>query len=133
MSADYRKMGILLAVLVAVILVGALLSGTIGPGMMWPGMMGPGMMWGYGSAGTAPTAGGWTWGLGMAFGMLAMLAFWAALVIGIVLLVRWGTSRSSGGPDQMDAAEPLAILRRRYAAGEIDQPTYERMKQELVA
>jgi hypothetical protein len=61
---------------------------------------------------------------------LAMLAFWGALIVGGILLARWlldqwQTQRSQGSED------PLTILQRRYAAGEIDQATYARMKREL--
>jgi putative membrane protein len=105
-------------VLIVAALIAVVLSGTT----MGPGMMGPGMMWGYGSSGSV---GAW----GMALGMLAMLAFWVALIAGVVLLVRWAASLTAvAGTDA-----PLAILKRRYAAGEIDQPTYERMKAELAA
>jgi putative membrane protein len=64
----------------------------------------------------------------MGLGWLMMLAFWGALILGGVLLVRWiaGAQPSQGTPE-----EPLAILQRRYAAGEIDEETYRRMRREL--
>lgn len=67
----------------------------------------------------------------MAFGMLMRLAFWAALILGGVLLIRWAIGRPSQAMEQPRPADPLAILRRRYADGEIDQTTYQRMKREL--
>jgi putative membrane protein len=104
-------------------------SGMMAGGMMTPragGMMGPDL-----AGGAAPSgAGGWAWGLGMALGSLATLAFWGALIAGAVLVVRslGGAAGRGGGT----AAEtPLAILRRRYAAGEIDRATYERIRAEL--
>jgi len=120
MATDTRWLKPWLAVLGGAALVAAI----AGSFMMGPGMMGPGMMWGYGSAGTV---GGW----GMALGMLAMLAFWIALIAGVVLLVRWAVGQATAPNTATGTDAPLAILRRRYAAGEIDQPTYERMKQEL--
>jgi uncharacterized membrane protein len=45
------------------------------------------------------------------------------VVLGTVLLVGWTTTRD----------DALSILRRRYAAGEIDRETYERMLTELRA
>ena len=104
----------------------------MGPGFMGPGWMGPGMMWGYGNA-AANGVDGWRWGLGMALGWIGMVAFWAVIVVGAIVLVRWLGSgmRSTEGPSARD--EPLEILRRRYAAGEIDDATYERMKRELAA
>jgi putative membrane protein len=127
MRADDRGLRILLSALLAALLVGLLLSGSL----MGPGMMGRGMMWGSGPWASNPTVGGWTWGLSMALVMLVRLAFWGALLVGIVLLGRWLISRPTAPARATPGEEPLAILKRRYAAGEIDQPTYERMKQEL--
>jgi putative membrane protein len=109
-----------------VLLLGGLIAAGLSGAMAGPGMMGPGMMWGYGSSGTV---GAW----GMVLGMLAMLAFWIALIVGVVLLVRWAASQTAAPAASSEADEPLAILKRRYAAGEIDQPTYERMRDELAA
>jgi uncharacterized membrane protein len=104
---------IVLGVLALVMLLGPLVGG---------GMMGPGMMWDYGGPGVAIHGNGWAWGLGMGLAGLAMLAFWGALIVGGILLVRWLIdqlhARSGQGSD-----DPLAILRRHYAAGEIDQAT----------
>lgn len=126
---DLKPLALALAVLLAI----AVLGMGVGGAMMGPGVMGPGMMWGYGSpaSGTPPV--GWSWGLGMAVGWLAMLAFWGALIVGIALLVRWiiSSSRASGPPSREE--DPLTILRRRYASGEIDEPTYQRMRDELQA
>ncbi len=118
MTANNRGLLIVLGLAVVVILTGLLLAG---------GMMGPGMMWGYG----VPAHGnGWTWGLGMGLGWLAMLAFWGALIAGGVLLARWITDRPTG-ERRDDREDAIAILRRRYASGEIDRATYERMKEDL--
>lgn len=125
----HREFGIVLGVLVGLLILGILFSGALlGPGMTWG--MGPGMMGGYGGGNPTGAPGGWTGGVRMVFGLLAMLAFWGALIVGSVWLVRgvWGVPRGSGpGP----AEDPQTILRRRYAAGEIDQATYERMRREL--
>jgi putative membrane protein len=88
------------------------------------------MMGGYGLPGVAFHGNGWLWGLGMGLGGLVMLAFWGALIAGGILLVRWLLGHAHAGADR-GGEDPLAILRRRYAAGEIDQATYERMKREL--
>jgi putative membrane protein len=121
MKTNHRGLWIVLGVLVLVVLLSALLGG---------GVMGPGMMWGYGLPGTRFHGNGWLWGLGMGLGWLVMLAFWGALLVGGILLIRWlidqSHARSGHGSD-----DPLAILRRRYAAGEIDQATYERMMRDL--
>jgi len=127
MDTDDRGLKILLGALILIVLIGTMLAGTL----MGPGMMGPGMMWGYGNPGTAATAGGWGWGLTMAFGMLMMLAFWAALIAGAILLARWAIGQPRGASGAAAPEEPTDILRRRYAAGEIDQATYQQMKTEL--
>lgn len=119
MSQNNRGLLILLAVLVAVFLIGPLIGG---------GMMGPGMMWGYGPRGTPSGVGGWVWGLGIGLGWLSMLAFWGALIVGVVLLVRW-LGGTTGGSDRED--EALETLRRRYAVGEISHKEYQERRQVL--
>ena len=79
--------------------------------------MGPGMMgWGYGM--------GW-------FGMIFMAIFWIALIIGVILLIRWvWVSTGKGGrPGAEDS--PLDILKRRYARGEIKKEEFEQMKKDM--
>jgi putative membrane protein len=76
---------------------------------------------------------GW-WGIG-----LAMLFFWALVIVGVVLLVRWaGGSHRTGGagpvppaPGPPAAAPPdqaLRILGERFARGEIDEEEYRRRR-----
>ena len=127
MSADDRGPKIILGVLILVVLIGMLLGGA----MMGPGIVGPGMMWGIGGPDARPVVGGWAWGFVMAFGALMRLAFWAALILGAVLLVRWAIGRPSQVMGQPRSDDALEILRRRYEAGEIDEATYQRMKREL--
>jgi putative membrane protein len=59
-----------------------------------------------------------------------MLAFFGALIVGVVLLVRWmggANSRSEGEPE--DPA--LETLRHRYASGEISKEEYEERRNVL--
>ncbi|MGW4875039.1 SHOCT domain-containing protein [Streptomyces sp. NPDC004262] len=57
---------------------------------------------------------------------------WAAVVIGVVTVLRRTAWRGRGGPWRpMDAGRPaadspLAVLGRRFAAGEIDEDEYWR-------
>lgn len=68
-------------------------------------------------------------GFGMVFGGIFWLLILALVVYGIFWLVRQAGSQSQS---QLPAGEtPLAILQRRYAAGEIDQPQYETIKSQL--
>ena len=97
-----------------------------GPGGMMGGfgpmMGGQEMMGGYGAPG-AP-AGGLAWGLPMMLGWLAALAFLAALIVGVVLLLRWLQS-TNGVSEGVSGDSALEILKRRYIAGEIDEKEYE--------
>lgn len=74
------------------------------------------------------------WGNGwMGFGgLLLMFLFWGLAIFGFVALVRWSVSRSDR-PGVSGEPSALEILQRRYASGEIDEQTYQRMKAELEA
>lgn len=74
----------------------------------WP-MMGGGGAW------------GWGW---MLLGTLTMLLFWG----GLAVLVVWAVRQFAGGRRPNGALE---VLRERYARGEIDAETYQRMRREL--
>ncbi len=54
--------------------------------------------------------------------------FWILVIAGVVLIVRW----LIGGAEKTPASESLLdILKKRYARGEIDRETFERMKKDL--
>ena len=84
---------------------------------MWGNMMGWGGYGGYG--------GGWE-----IFGAVHMLLWWVLIILGIVVLVRW---LFSAGPGAHRSAEDraLAILRERYAHGEIDKAEFDARKRDL--
>jgi putative membrane protein len=80
--------------------------------------MGPGMMgWGYGM--------GW-------FGTVIMVAFWIAVIVAVVFLIRWliVTPRAGGHLERQEDS-PLEILKRRYARGEINKEEFEEKKKDL--
>ena len=83
--------------------------------------MGPGMM----GHGNMPRR--WNWGLGMGVGGLAMVAFWGALIVGVVLLAQ-ALGRGRG---QRWQRSPLDTLKRRYAAGKITREQYEQIRKDL--
>jgi uncharacterized membrane protein len=91
-------------------------------------------MWGYGGQDAIPTMSlhAWTW---MLLAGLALIGFSLVLVSGVLLLSGWLAHRSLQVPARMGRrpAVPLVVLQRRYAAGEIDQATYDRMKRDLAA
>lgn len=118
MDSTTRTLLIALGVLLVVALgFSALLGGVMGPGMMGQGPMGS----------TAMPGRGWMWGFGMGLGGLMMLAFWGALIVGIVFLVR--SMGVGGGP--LPHTTPLDTLKRRYAAGEITREQYEQVRKDL--
>ena len=82
------------------------------------------MGYGYGMG-----AGGW-------IGWVAMVIFW----IGLIALVIWGVSRAfpagagRGDTPQSSRPEtPAEVLDRRYAAGEIDDNSYQAMRATLAS
>jgi putative membrane protein len=124
MNTQNRNLFIGLGILIVILLLGPILAG----GMMGPGAFGPGIMgWGY----TTANGSGWLWGLGMGLGGLMMLAFWGVLIVGVVLLVRSLTTHSAGDNATRTSDDALTILSRRYASGDIDEQTYQRMRSEL--
>ncbi len=81
---------------------------------------------------------GFGWG-GMFFGGLMMLLFWGGLIVLGFLAFRALTrsggwhSRDTGSTVERGADNALAILKERYAKGEIDKEQYDRMRAELLA
>lgn len=80
--------------------------------------------------------GEWGWHDMMGFGFLGwgwaifMLLFWVAIIVGVVLLIKWllkqGTSKTTS------KKTALEILNERYARGEIDDEEYEKRKRKLL-
>jgi putative membrane protein len=121
MRSENRALLIILGVLILLVLLMPMLG---------IGMMGPGMMGGFGWPGGQSGGWSWTWGLAMGLGMLAMLAFWGAIIVGIALLVRSAVG-AGGRQDSRTEESALEILKRRYAAGEITREEYVQMRLEL--
>jgi putative membrane protein len=73
--------------------------------------------------------GGWNH---MIFGSLGMILVWGALIVLIVLAVRWFGAGWSGETNTPPAEKsPLDILKERYARGEIDKQEFEERKELL--
>ena len=64
-------------------------------------------------------------GFGMGFGFLFMLLFFGLIIWLIVTLIDSTQSRKKDDPD------PLTVLKRRYASGEINKKQFEIMKKEI--
>jgi putative membrane protein len=76
------------------------------------------------------------------FGIFAIVAalvglvFWGLVIVALVLGVRWlirqnSQDRYTPPPAAPQAPDPLAVLRDRYARGEIDEEEYERRRETL--
>ncbi len=77
---------------------------------------------------------GYGWGMGVG-GWIAMVIFWVALLVLIVWLVARAFSPRKSQPEAgenhgwKESADQ--VLDRRFAAGEIDESTYHRMREAL--
>jgi uncharacterized membrane protein len=120
---DNRRLLIVFAVLLVLALIGPMIGGTLfGPGGMWE---------------NTDRVPGWALGLLAASIGPSMLATPAALIVGIVLLVRWLGGSSTGRDREVPETDrgmgdpALETLRQRYAAGEVSQDEYKHMRQTL--
>lgn len=82
------------------------------------------MMWGY--------PGYWNWG-GMLIMLLSSLLWVALITVVIVLVVRRLGSRSASSMRSSHAPSAMEILEQRYARGEIDEATFQHMRDALRA
>jgi len=72
------------------------------------------------------------YGESMGWGMPFMgPLFWILIIVGVVLLARWLTGSSNTDSKNHGRESAMDILNKRYARGEINRETYERMKQDL--
>ena len=93
------------------------MNSMMGNGMM--GMMGSGMMQG-GMTGNSLVTPWWVLSWLLVIGLIVVMG------LGIVWAVR-----RSGRTEQPGGDTPLVILKRRFAAGEIDTEQFEMMKHQL--
>lgn len=68
-------------------------------------------------------------GLGMGFGWIFMIAFWALVIFGVIYLIKLFAGRSKSGEKHETA---LDILKKRYANGEISKEEFETKKKDIV-
>ncbi len=61
-----------------------------------------------------------------------MWIFWIAIIVGIILLVKWIVQQNRPG-GQQQGENSLEILKKRYARGEIDKEEFERKKKDLIS
>jgi putative membrane protein len=77
------------------------------------------MMWDYGGG----------WGSWMMFFLATV--FVVALVVGVIFLVRAATQSQAPRRSSPEGPSPKDILKRRYAAGEIDREEYQQRLHDL--
>lgn len=70
------------------------------------------------------------WGMGW-FGGIMMVLFWAVIIVGVFLVVRYLVSGQGGGAGTARGADPMDILKERYARGEIGTQEFEERKKIL--
>ncbi len=70
------------------------------------------------------------WGGGFMFGPWHLL-WWALLIVGIVAIVRWLLAGRREGDGMGDGSRALAILKERYARGEIDKAEFDAKRRDL--
>ena len=123
MRSDSRRLLIVFVVLLALALIGPMIGGTLfGPGGMWE---------------DTDRAPGWALGLVAGFIGPSLLATPTALIVGIILLVRWlggsstGRDRETQEKDRGMGDPALETLRQRYAAGVVSQEEYKHIRQTL--
>ena len=75
----------------------------------------------------------WWWGSGYffggPFGMILGFIFWALVIYAIFRLISNLTNRAAVTAGKEET--PLEILKRRYAAGEINEDEFDRKKKDL--
>ena len=72
-----------------------------------------------------------SWGVGM---MLLMFLFWVAIIVAILVAMRWLVTagrQGRGVATTRDTESALDILHKRYARGEISQEEFDTMRQHL--
>ncbi len=105
-----------------IVAVGGLLTIALGLSALTGSMMGPGMM-----DPEAMPGGGWMWGLGIGLWGLTMLICWGALIVGIVLFVRFLGAKDVTSSERTS----LDVVKQRYAAGDITREQYEEVRKTL--
>ncbi len=66
------------------------------------------------------------WGMGY-FGWPFMALFWGLVIVGIVACIKWLSTSSNHTNNE----NPLDILKKRYARGELNKEEFEHKKHEL--
>ncbi len=59
------------------------------------------------------------------------VVFWAAVVVGLVMLINHYATRNASRQLPPEALDPIAVAKLRYAKGEITKTEFEELKKDL--
>jgi len=62
---------------------------------------------------------------------MSWMGNWWLLGVSLIAVLIWAVLKSTRGPDSNSSESPGELVKRRYARGEIDRETYERMLTDL--
>lgn len=71
------------------------------------------------------------WGPGWGWIGLMHAVWWLVLIVAILAMIRWTTRSGPYGAQPPEEDRAIAILRERYARGEIDKAEFEERKRDL--
>jgi putative membrane protein len=69
-----------------------------------------------------------SYGWGMGFGWIYMIAFWAVIITVVIYIVKFFEKKTDSN---VLHESPLDTIKHRYAKGEITKEEFERMKSDL--
>jgi len=61
-----------------------------------------------------------------------MWIFWIAVIVGIILLVKWTVQQSKPHSENQEMSS-IEVLKKRYAQGEIERDEYEQRRKDLLS
>jgi len=61
-----------------------------------------------------------------------MWIFWIAIIVGLFLFIKWVIQQNNSKEQHLDL-NPVDILKKRYARGDIDQKEYEQKMLDLLS